>query len=287
MGRRAFLCHQRTRASDRRYYLGVMPLHIHDLVSSIDAMAPFTSAADWDSVGLQIGDPRRILESTAVAHELTDSVVDAAIDRGVTLVVTYHPLVFRPLTSVTERPGPEGRVLALINAGVAVVAVHTNWDVAPGGTSDSLATALSLEDVAVFGTGGEERNHASNPMEPIGRIGTFEGSVDGLVKAATDLGGIVRTTPLEDASVRRVALLPGSGGSFVGAAADAGADVLITGDISHHDARHALDRGMAIIDAGHAATERPGVRALYAAVVDVVGSVTDLTEIDESPWEGG
>ena len=84
--------------------------------------------------------------------------------------------------------------------------------------------------------------------------------------------------------VTRVAVIPGSGGGFIGPAADAGADVLVTGDVSHHQARHATERGLAIIDPGHAQTERPGVATLYAAV-SALGTTEDLSSLGGGPWE--
>ncbi len=60
----------------------------------------------------------------------------------------------------------------------------------------------------------------------------------------------------------------------------------MTGDVGHHDARRALESGMSIIDPGHAPTERPGVRRLYAAVANLVDDAIDLTDVDANPWEG-
>lgn len=82
------------------------------------------------------------------------------------------------------------------------------------------------------------------------------------------------------ASISSAAVLPGSGDTFI---ITADANVVVTGDVAHHQARAALERGIAVIDAGHAATERPGVRALYAAVSQVADSV-DLTSVDADPW---
>ena len=85
--------------------------------------------------------------------------------------------------------------------------------------------------------------------------------------------------------VERVAVLPGSGGSAIAAAVEVGADVLVTGDVRHHEARRAVDLGLSVIDAGHAATERPGVRALYDLVSGIGPDTVDLTFIDPNPWE--
>lgn len=80
-----------------------------------------------------------------------------------------------------------------------------------------------------------------------------------------------------------MAVVPGSGGSLLPAV---NADVVVTGDVRHHEARSMLERGRAVIDAGHVATERPGVARLYAAVARVVEGAVDLTGVDADPWRG-
>ena len=85
-------------------------------------------------------------------------------------------------------------------------------------------------------------------------------------------------------TVETMAVVPGSGAPFLGAAAGM-ADLMVTGDVSHHRAREAIDRGLAIIDAGHVPTERPGVGALYALVSELVPDAADLTTIDPHPWK--
>ncbi len=120
-----------------------------------------------------------------------------------------------------------------------------------------------------------------------GRIGLLGGSTP-LGDFAEAVGVALQAPALrvsgEERLVSTVAVLPGSGSSMISAAAAAGADVFVTGDVSHHRAVEALDRGMAVVDAGHAPTERPGVRRL----VDLVGAtadVVDLTSLDPTPWQ--
>jgi dinuclear metal center YbgI/SA1388 family protein len=107
-----------------------------------------------------------------------------------------------------------------------------------------------------------------------GRIGTFEGTwsdlVERVAKAFQPEG--IRVAPVSDVRPRRVAVAPGAGESRIAAAAAAGCDVLVSGDISHHRMVEANDRGLSVIDAGHAATERPGMPRLEALVADVAAS---------------
>ena len=258
-----------------------MTLRVGEILAAIDRRAPFASAAAWDAVGLQIGDQERKVSAVAVVHELTTGLLDGIIAVGAELVVTYHPLLFRALSSVTAVPGAEGRVFALIERRVAVISVHTNWDAAPGGSSDSLAAALEIRDPEGFAssiTGGGDEVW-------FGRCGSFGGSVGDLADLVqARLGVRPRLSGSLDRVVRRVAVLAGSGGSQVDQAVSAGADAYVTGDVSHHEARRAADSGMVVVDAGHAPTERPGVRALYDLVAGIADVPVELVGGDDNPW---
>jgi dinuclear metal center YbgI/SA1388 family protein len=121
----------------------------------------------------------------------------------------------------------------------------------------------------------------------VGRIGTAPPAttVAGVVeRVRSSLGGVVRVAGEPTRPVERLAVVPGSGGGMISAAGDAGADAVVTGDVGHHRARAALDRGIAVIDPGHAATERPGVARLYAAVAALVPGTRDLSAVDADPW---
>ena len=85
-------------------------------------------------------------------------------------------------------------------------------------------------------------------------------------------------------AVARVAVVPGAGADLIAAAAAAGADALVTGDVSHHRAREALDRGLALVDPGHAASERPGLVRLLAWVGELAPETVDLLDLDPDPF---
>ena len=260
-----------------------MTVRVADVLEEIDRRAPFRTAAAWDAVGLQIGDPGRPVSTVGAAHELTGEVVERVLAAGVDLVVTYHPLVFRPLRSVTAAPGPEGRSFALIKGGVSVIAVHTNWDAAAGGASDALAEGLGLHETEGFAV----YESAGGDLIRTGRCGRFGGGAADLLRAVREALGVrPRTAGLPpDRPVGKVAVLPGSGGSHLDDALSAGADVYVTGDLSHHEARRGVDGGMGLVDPGHGPTERPGVRALYDLAAEIAPGAVDLGGVDDTPWE--
>ena len=252
---------------------------VADLLDALDERIDLSRAADWDRVGLQVGSPHDRVERVGVCHEVTSDVVDGALGGGITTLVAYHPLLFVPTTSFVHGPTPEGMALALAQGRVSVIVVHTAFDAAPGGTVEALGRAVGL--IGMLGFGCEE----GDPRRCIGRVGSVGPMALGDCAEAvgTRLDTSTRIVGDTESMIERVAVVPGSGGSFIDLAADV-ADVLITGDVKHHEARRAIDRGLAIIDAGHVATERPGVEALYAALSTMIDDVSQVGG-DPDPWK--
>lgn len=260
-----------------------MPPTVADSISRLEEAIPLSRAAAWDAVGLQVGDPAAPVESAAVCHEVSAAVVAAALAGETALLVSYHPLLFRPSTHFTAGASPVGRAFALATGGVALYVVHTAFDVAAGGCADALAEAVGLGTFEGFGPADSEGAEEGF----IGRVGEL--TEEATLAAFSDAVGTVLSTGVRVAGdfgrhVRRVAVVPGSWSEFAPAAAAVGVDVLVTGDISHHRANEAVEAGLAIIDAGHAATERPGVARLYSLVSNMFKNTIDLTHIDPNPW---
>ncbi|MFO7299424.1 MAG: Nif3-like dinuclear metal center hexameric protein [Actinomycetes bacterium] len=251
---------------------------VAEIVAEMAARTRPENAAGWDPVGLQLGDPKAGVERVAVCHEVTEAVVARVEEEGPDLLVSYHPLLFTPTRRIVAGRSAEARAYRLVRAGVALLVTHTDFDAAPGGAADSLASALGLDPADPFG---------ADPDEPaIGRSGAFDGTLADLASHAVRLFGAdgLRVHGEPDRRIERVAVVPGSGSSFIEQAADV-ADALVTGDVSHHGAVRALDLGLAIVDPGHTATERPGMRSLVQFVTAIEGiEVLDLTGLDPRTW---
>lgn len=254
---------------------------VTDIASAMAARTRPDLTPAWDPAGLQIGDPGGEVTNVGVCHEVTESVVTAVEKHPVDLLVTYHPLLFTPTTTILAGKSAGARSYRLIRAGVSLLVTHTDFDAASGGTADALAEFFDLRDVEPFG--GDE----TTGLPPIGRVGGFTGTVGTIDARLTDAFGPIglRVSGDRDVDVDRVAVVPGSGSSLIEAAAKV-ARVLVTGDVSHHRAVVARDLGLTIVDPGHIATERPGMAALVAMVREVSGlDVTDLTGFDPQTWD--
>lgn len=253
---------------------------VNDIAFALAARTSPEETPDWDPAGLQLGDPDAPVSTVGVCHEVTEEVAARAEESPVDLLVSYHPLLFAPTNRLLAGRSAGARSYRLIRAGVNLLITHTDFDSAPGGTADALAAFFDLRDVRPFG------EDAESGLPAIGRVGEFEGTI-GTIDAmlANEFGPTgLRVSGDRDRDVTAVAVVPGSGSSLIDDAADV-ADVLVTGDVSHHRAVAAADLGLAIVDPGHTVTERPGMKALVKMVREVADAdVVDLTDIDPRTW---
>ncbi len=119
---------------------------VADIVGIINKIAPPELAEAWDNPGLQIGDPAAGVTRVMVALDPTPDVVDAAIATSCQLLITHHPLIFKPLKSISAA-NPQGAVIhKAIRGGLSVITLHTNYDIAEGGLNDVLARKIGLSD---------------------------------------------------------------------------------------------------------------------------------------------
>lgn len=371
-----------------------MPETVGDWLQLIHDRYPPGDAASWDNVGLQVGDPAWPVERVLVTLDVTGEVIAEAAEVAHTLVLAHHPLLFRPLASLTPSTAAGRTALAAATSRVAVVAAHTNLDVARdgAGTSDPVAEALGLTDRRPLTTelrDGDRcklvtfvpNDHVDAVLDALadagaGTIGDYErcafrvagqgtfrplpgadphsgvvgevaledeirievevprrrvGAVVAALTAAhpyeevaydlvplltgAEVGfGVVGTLdppqPLAevaaalrtrlpaphlryagdpDRPVRTVATVGGAGDGLIGAALGAGVDVYVTGDLRHHVTLDALEQGLALVDAGHHATEVAALprwieRLVEAASVRSLTSPVVASSTPTVPW---
>lgn len=235
-----------------------MSARVKDLLRWIDETAPFRFAAPWDNCGLQAGDPEDTVERVLVALDPSSESMDEARDLGCRCLVTHHPLLFKPVSSVRTDRFPESLVFRAVREGLNVISAHTNLDVALGGTNHRWARDLGLEPVEPIEDEARFRNEER--YSGMGLAGLlpeaipFDRFLDRVRAIAR--GAAVRTAGPTDGRVRFVAVCTGSGGSLIERVLALGADAYISGDIKYHEAQRAVEAGLAVLDVGHFASER-------------------------------
>lgn len=224
-----------------------------DIIDQIEEVYPKSAALGFDNVGLLVGRGNKEVKKIYLALDATDEVVEDAVNNGIDMLITHHPLIFSGMKSVTDRDFIGRRVIKLIQSDISYYAMHTNYDVL--GMAELANTILELKDSEVLDITAE----INERLEGIGRVGNLDQERTvreccEYVKEKLALDNVRVFGDLEQ-RVQRIAVSPGSGKSAIGPALQKGAQVLVTGDIGHHEGIDAAAQGLSIIDAGHYGTE--------------------------------
>ncbi|MER2149241.1 MAG: Nif3-like dinuclear metal center hexameric protein [Ruminococcus sp.] len=216
---------------------------ILDILRFFEAFAPVQTAMDFDNVGLLIGDKNRTVTKAVVSLDITAETVEEAAALGCELIISHHPVIFRPLKHLHTRDA----AYLLARHDIAAVCMHTNLDLSDDfGVNLCLAAALGLQNV---------RKSSCGECLFIGELAEKADMTDfaAHAKAALHCEGLRYTD--KKAHVQTVAVASGAGGSEFFAAAEEGADVLVSGEIKHHEILAANSLGLNMLDAGHFKTE--------------------------------
>lgn len=249
----------------------------------IEERYPKSAALSFDNVGLQAGRNEKEVHTIMVALDATGSVIEAAIEAGVDMLVTHHPLIFSPLKSITDENFISRRLLRLIQQDICYYAMHTNYDVL--GMAQLSQKALGLENAEVLDVTAE----ISGKLEGIGKVGNLPKKMTlkeccEYVKQRLGLEN-VRVFGNLDTIVEKMAICPGSGKSTIIPAIEKEADVLVTGDIGHHDGLDAIEQGLCIIDAGHYGTEHIFIEDMSMFLKEKLENVNIISESISSPFQ--
>jgi GTP cyclohydrolase I len=275
------------------------PIRVADIVGLMEKIAPAFLAESWDNCGLQVGDLQWPVKKVWVALDPLFAVIDAATGQDVDLVITHHPLIYKPLRNI-DLDRPEGKIIAAaLNGRTAIYAAHTNLDSAKDGINDVLARKMGLDRLVPLvpadttETSDNTISLATDAMG-MGRVGRLNPPLtvaEFAQKIKKELGlARVKVAGRAEGMIGKVAVCSGSGGSLLDNFFVSEAEVFVTGDIRYHDARAAEDVGRALIDIGHFASEHIMIdmlcnllgRAVAEAGWDVRIEACDL---EQDPFE--
>lgn len=220
-------------------------MKVSEIIEIIENIASPEIAEEWDNVGLLLGDKDKNVSKVLVALDINAEIIRQATENKVDLIVTHHPLIFKPIGRVTDK-----NLLVLLENKIAVYSAHTNLDNCDDGVNKVLAELLELKNVKRDG------------MIAYGECDECDSSqfVD-LVKSKLNVNS-VRCSNVTDKKIKKVAVLGGSGGDFLMNAVNLGCDAFVTGEASYHDAQCACENNILLISAGHFETENPVVDML-------------------------
>ncbi len=235
-----------------------MSYQVIDIVRIMEEIAPPHLAEPWDNVGLLVGSWQDPVKKIMITLDITADIIKEAEKKKVNLIISHHPVLFKPVKSVTDCTTTGSQISALLRSGISVYAAHTNYDKAEGGTDDTLAELLGLEDIKPLTM--EEENPS------FGRVGWLPGKLPlevylNQVKRALNADKIDYIGDPEK-QIGVVASCAGAGGDFIQSARKVGADLFITGEAKYHEMLPVLDSDMAMAVIGHFKSEYPAMDAL-------------------------
>ncbi len=206
---------------------------------------------DWDNSGLQVGNPEAELKGVVVCLDVTREVIDQAIDLGANVIISHHPLIFSGLKSLSYQDVLGAKLIKAIKNDILIYSSHTSCDLAPGGINDYFFEKLGLEKISYISQVGENLGY--------GAYGRVEGKTSrdliAMIKEEFDMEDLTLYGD-EDQVLSKVGFVGGSGASFIDDALALDLDLYISGDIKHHDAMDAMERGLSILDLSHYNSER-------------------------------
>ena len=239
-------------------------IKVKDIVRLIEEVAPLQLQEDYDNAGYQVGDMENEVTKVVVCLDITESVVDMAIKLGAELIVSHHPLLFRPIKRITPSDYISRTIIKAIQANITLYSAHTNLDNAYKGVNYRIAEMLNLEDIKPLAPLPSHRlcGIANAEMTGSGIIGKLPAVCSAVELVATvkkvfkcesvrtNLNMLSRPSRL----ITTLALCGGSGADFIRDAERQNADAYLTGEIGYH---HFFGHdGMLLMEAGHFETEQ-------------------------------
>lgn len=252
------------------------------IISMLESLSPCFYAESWDNVGLLAGNRKKEVSKIYVALDATDEVIEEAVFMGADMLITHHPLIFSAMKKITTDDFIGRRIVKILEHNISYYAMHTNFDVTHMAelAADRMGmTARSVLSVTCEGETGKAG---------IGKAGILpeEMTVSKCAELVKEQFGLARVKifgePLR--KVQTAGICPGSGKSVIDDAIKSGVEVLITGDIDHHEGIDAVARGLTIIDAGHYGLEHIFVPYMVKYLEEECSGVEIYSAVKKEPF---
>ena len=245
---------------------------VQDIIQFMEALCPTSLKQEWDNVGLNCGSRNAPVNKILVALDPFEHVCREAAEWDADLLLTHHPLIFRPLQMVTDDAAITRGLMTLVQNGISHYCAHTNLDSAAGGVNDILAEKLGLSNIAPISE--NHWNMLRCGEVPQQRLSEFLA----IVKDKLQAPGLRYCDGGKP--VHKVAV---GGGACAGGLQDAlraGCDTFVTSDVKYNEYWDAYEQGLNLIDAGHFYTENPVVAVLAEKLAAAFPQIT--VKISES-----
>ena len=218
-------------------------VNLKEITDFLFSIAPVCLAEDYDNVGLLVESESTEIESVLISLDTDNKVVSEAQKKGCDMVISHHPLIFKPMKKIKK----DDAVFSLVKNNIALFAMHTNYDAVQGGLCDALLKKIcDCKDIFPL---------ASEEADSIGRIAQLKEEVEfsDFCENVKKVLGIDSLKIVGDKAkkIKTIAICNGGGADFVYDAKGKGADLYISGDFKYHHARFCYENDMALLELTH------------------------------------
>jgi len=242
---------------------------VKEIYDYFERVIPRSLSCEWDNDGLMCSpDLSAQVRKVVLALDITKDTVGYAKSVNADMIISHHPLIFRPLKTVNEEAFTAAKIIDFLKNGISAMSFHTRLDALEGGVNDVLADIIGLSDVDKICSDGE----------CIARIGTVnECDIDSFARFVKKMLGCDFVCVIDGGKkVNRVAVCGGDGKSYLAAARLRGADTYVTGSMSYNAMLDAYDMGINVIEAGHYFTEVPVLKKIARFVKEADPEISIL-----------
>jgi dinuclear metal center YbgI/SA1388 family protein len=261
-----------------------MPI-LQEVIDYLHTIAPNHYQEPYDNSGLLIGDSTSEVKGVVVSLDVTEAILDEAIDLGANVIVSHHPIIFSGLKRITGRNYVERIVAKAIKNDINLFSIHTNLDnVYDHGVNTRIAERLSLVDVQILKPNLEMNDNAKVGAGVIGKLENPMSEVAFLEDLKQRLNvSIIKYTALRDRPIERVAICGGSGRFLLETAKAQKADIFISSDFKYHEFFDA-DNQIVIADVGHFESEQYTINLLFEILTQKFNNfATHFTKVNTNP----
>lgn len=250
---------------------------VSDVIKAIEAVAPLRYQDEWDNSGLQVGFPDDEVRGVLVCLDITEEIVDEAIGKGCSMIVSHHPLIFHALNQVSDATYQQRCVTKALLAGIAIYSAHTSLDNAPKGVNHKIAELIGLKKLQWLEPAEDHGSGLIGELtKPVGRDAFLD-----QLQTVFEVQCLRHSDPV-GAPVKKVAICGGSGAFLMQKALEKGADCFITGEFHYHD--YFENDGMLLAELGHYQSEKCTIDLLKDIIGKAVKDVNIIsTDINTNP----
>lgn len=263
-----------------------MSVYVKDFMKMLESHAPVNYREAYDNVGLMVGDDKEEIKGILFSMDTTMDVIFEAKEKGANLIVSHHPMLFTKPNSITNKTLQGRKIMELIKSEINVYAAHTNLDSVKDGMNDTIVRMFDYVDFDII---------EQCPFDfdsGIGRIVFLRRPVklkDFIEKTKAVLGvKSLRYVGSLDQTIRRVAIINGSGQSYFQQALKEGADCILTGDTTYHHVQELEEQGVAVVDPGHFYSEKLVYFNIMERLMNEFSAIHDVpyyfTEKEDDPY---